>query len=342
VAGSIEMNVDWLPDKVLSTVAAHALSEPGAYRRWSPPEPSFNGQPNGKNAYGCADAVNILYTLDRMPTDVAERSTLRQSLQALQDVETGLFYEATHHPIHTTAHCVAALELLNTGPTHPVNALEGLALPGAVGTFLEGLDWRGDPWRASHQGAGLFAVLTATRRVTLAWQDEYFDWLWEHTDSTTGLITGGVVPEPLKHQGVQSLVPYMAGTFHYLFNFEWARRPLRRPSLLIDTCLEIFDDDIYPLGTQLGFAEVDWVYCVTRAVGQTGHRFEEARERLEIMCRRLLRLMWDLNTAAADCRIDLHELFGTLCALAELQRAVPGSIRTQRPLRLVLDRRPFI
>ena len=39
---------------------------------------------------------------------------------------------------------------------------------------------------------------------------------------------------------------------------------------------------------------------------------------------------------------DLHALFGTLCALAELQQALPGEIRTARPLRLVLDRRPFI
>jgi hypothetical protein len=35
-------------------------------------------------------------------------------------------------------------------------------------------------------------------------------------------------------------------------------------------------------------------------------------------------------------------LFGAVCALAELQRALPGEIRSERPLRLVLDRRPFI
>ena len=39
---------------------------------------------------------------------------------------------------------------------------------------------------------------------------------------------------------------------------------------------------------------------------------------------------------------DLHMLFGTCCALAELQAALPGEIITDYPLRLVLDRRPFI
>ena len=43
---------------------------------------------------------------------------------------------------------------------------------------------------------------------------------------------------------------------------------------------------------------------------------------------------WGLN--------DLHALFGALCCLADLQTALPGLIRTERPPKLVLDRRPFI
>jgi len=39
---------------------------------------------------------------------------------------------------------------------------------------------------------------------------------------------------------------------------------------------------------------------------------------------------------------DISQAFGTMCCLAELQQAVPGALRTPRPLRLVLDRRPFI
>ena len=39
---------------------------------------------------------------------------------------------------------------------------------------------------------------------------------------------------------------------------------------------------------------------------------------------------------------DLHGLFGAVCALAELQQALPGLLRASRPLKLVLDRRPFI
>ena len=39
---------------------------------------------------------------------------------------------------------------------------------------------------------------------------------------------------------------------------------------------------------------------------------------------------------------DLHALFGTVCALAELQNVLYDEVNTTKPLRLVLDRRPFI
>jgi len=39
---------------------------------------------------------------------------------------------------------------------------------------------------------------------------------------------------------------------------------------------------------------------------------------------------------------DLHNLFAAISALAVIQDAFPEFIRTEKPLRLVLDRRPFL
>jgi len=39
---------------------------------------------------------------------------------------------------------------------------------------------------------------------------------------------------------------------------------------------------------------------------------------------------------------DLNTLFAIVCALAVLQDALPGYIRTSKPLKLVLDKRPFL
>lgn len=49
-----------------------------------------------------------------------------------------------------------------------------------------------------------------------------------------------------------------------------------------------------------------------------------------------------LDPLADEGLNDLHSLFCALCCLAELQAALPGRLPTARPLRLVLDRRPFI
>ena len=49
-----------------------------------------------------------------------------------------------------------------------------------------------------------------------------------------------------------------------------------------------------------------------------------------------------LNPNSDEGLNDLHLLFGAMCCLAELQTALPGQLKTERPLKLVLDRRPFI
>ncbi|MBV9812058.1 MAG: hypothetical protein JO326_04860 [Acetobacteraceae bacterium] len=322
-------------------VASHALGTPGDYRRWNRAAPERD---LGRNPYGCADAANILYTIGRFPRDPAERASWIATMQAMQDHASGLFVEATHHPIHTTAHCIAALELFDAGPSHRIAALERYADEAALAAFLGALDWAHDPWRASHQGAGLFAALVLAGQADLAWQDRYFAWLWEWADGRTGFF--GPDPHPVAHSGCSSMVPHMAGSFHYFFNMQWARRPFRYPEQVIDSCLDMLAETVggggFPLGRTVGFAEIDWLFCVNRALRQCGHRFADAQRGIATLGRRLTEFLLALDPRDDDGLNDLHALFGTLCALAELQQAVPGLVRTARPLKLVLDRRPFI
>ena len=50
----------------------------------------------------------------------------------------------------------------------------------------------------------------------------------------------------------------------------------------------------------------------------------------------------DIETAYKTRFDDLHMLFGAMCAVAEMQLALPGEIKSTIPLKNVLDRRPFI
>ncbi len=163
-------------------------------------------------------------------------------------------------------------------------------------SFVADLDWRGNPWRESHRGAGLFAALVIAEEVDLAWQDAYFDWLWENTDAQTGLLGGTDLPR-ITHSGTTTMVPHMAGTFHYLFNMQWARRPSRYPERLIDACLAMYEERQFPLGQRIGFAEIDWFYCMNRSLRQCNHRFEESRAAIEQLGRELSAYVLSLDPA---------------------------------------------
>ena len=325
---------------VRGIVASHALGPPGAYRRWNWQD-ERKGRDLGLNPYGCADAANLLYTIGDFPADSDERQGWVRTLQGLQEPETGFFREPTHHEIHTTAHCIAALELFDARPRHPIAGLAAYREPAAMVSFLEQLPWRNDPWNASHRGAGLYVALVLTGAADADWEDRYFAWLADETDPATGFLRRGCVG-PVDAGDVRSIFPHLAGTFHYLFNQEYARRPLAYPGAMAATCLDLFARRAFPLGKWVGFAEIDWVYCLARSVRQCGQRFAESRQALTEFAAGYLEFLAGLDPATHDGLNDLHALFGALCCLADLQTALPGLIRTERPLRLVLDRRPFI
>ncbi len=203
--------------------------------------------------------------------------------------------------------------------------------------------WIGNPGPGvnSHKGAGLFVSLVLTNEVETEWQDRYFAWLFRESDPATGFWRRGSVGLT-EHSGVNSRFPHLAGSFHYLFNHEYGRQPLAYPEAMVDSCLELYRTAAYPLGHAVNFAEIDWVYCLNRAYIQSGHRFNEVRSALEGFAGEFIPYLLGLNPATHDGMNDLHMLFGASCCLAELQKALPGQIHSDKPLRLVLDRRPFI
>ena len=207
-------------------------------------------------------------------------------------------------------------------------------------SFLDALDWPGNPWLESHRGAGLYAALVLVGDVDAAWEERYFGWLAREVDPATGLLRRGCVPHTPEEEPL--LLPYLAGTFHYLFNFEHARRALPYPEALVETCLRISEGELFPFSRFVGFAEIDWVYCLTRSLRRCDHRAGDARRALAAFAERHLAFLGSLDPETDDGLDDLHALFGTVCALAELQSVLGERLGSDRPLRLVLDRRPFI
>ena len=321
---------------IQKVVDRHKLAE-GAYSRWT--FDNGTGRNMGINEYGCADAANILYTIGAFPRDVEERKEWVRVLQSLQDPETGLYTEATHYQLHTTAHCAGALELFDALPKYRLAALDPYRTKDGLYQFLEELEWEEDPWDASHKGAGLYAALYNANELDPEWADWYFGWLWEEADPATGMWRKGFALN-----GVREDFHHLAGTFHYLFNHEHTKMPIRYPDKMIDTCLEMHrNGGTRPtFGKSIGFSEIDWVFCITRALRQCNHRFEESVEMITEFADSYLDYLMSLDPDTDERMDDLHALFGAVCCVAELQRFLPGSVITEKPLKLVLDRRPFI
>lgn len=330
------INLDSLIDKIHAVVKSHYLGN-GAYARylWQDAEES---RKMGINEYGCADAMNILYSIGRFPKG-EERALALNALLELQNPETGLFVEETHHPIHTTAHCTAAIELFDEVPKYPVKAMERIFTKDGIKELLDSLHWTSNPWPQSHQGAGAYVVGVLTGAVDLEWQDYYFGLIADATDEKWGMSRRGTIDG-----GTAPVCHHLYGWFHYMFNMEYAKRPLKYPDILIDSCIKMYDEDMLgaTFGRYIGFCEIDWVYALNRATRQSPHRFYEAKDRLRDFAGKFVAYLESLDFEADDGVNDLHMLFGTVCALAELQSALSGEIVSTRPMRLVLDRRPFI
>ena len=333
----MKLNIQPILNEIRKTVENHKI-EDGKYVRYLWQNEKGNRK-MGSNEYGCADAANILYMLGDFERDLDKRAAAVKELQNFQH-ENGLFDEGTHHPIHCVAHCTAALELFDAAPKLPFTALEKYKTVEGLRELLEGLDWVNSPWNEAHQGAGIYAAFVLTGNASPEWQKFYFDWLTEHADEKYGMGYAGAIDKnekPLYH--------HLNGWFHYLFNFVFAHQPIPHAKRAVDTCIEMYRDpekECPGLGTRVHFAEIDWIYVLHRASKQEGYRVDEAKEKLRDFAKFYVNSLMNTDYEKNEHWNDMHMLFGGLCGLAELQLALPGEIISDFPLKLVLDRRPFI
>lgn len=332
-------NIDNLIQKAHSVVKSHYLGN-GAYARhlW---QNEAGTRLLAVNPYGCADALHVLYMINELPTGDEAKACVK-ALQDLQDPETGLFTEVPPaYYMHATAQCLGALDLFGAKPKYPQKTTLQFFTKEGLKTLMDSIRWQEAPWKDSHLGAGVYAIGVMTDNVDLEWQNYYFDILYDETDPEWGMSRKGTIltgdnPAPLFH--------HLNGWFHYMFNIQYAKRPLKYPEKLIDTCIKMYREKLlHPMfARSVGFSEIDWVYPLNRATRETPHRFEEAKAVLCEFADEYIPYLESLDFATHDSINDMNPLCGVIACLAELQNALPGYIESSKPLRLVLDRRPFI
>ncbi len=328
-------NIDNIIAMVEKSVEDHCIG-PGKYQRWR-----WQNEKGTRNIdsseYGCADAANILYSIGKFPRDLETRAACVKELQSFQK-EDGCFSEPTHHFLHSTAHCTAALELFDAAPKYPLTYhMENFGTIEKLEAFLPTIGWISNPWSESHKGAGLFAAMILTCDMPLDWQDAYFKWLWDNNDPVTGIgLANHGNEKPLQH--------HLNGWFHYMFNHVYAKRPFPNSEKLIDSCIDMYRNNTFAskFAYEIGFSEIDWVFAINRASRDTGYRRAEVLDCIRDFAQKYFDFIEGIDTEKHEGFNDLHMLFGAVCAITEIQLALPGEVKTTIPLKNVLDRRPFI
>lgn len=321
--------------EVEKIVERHYLGETGKYTRWLTQDEK-GSRDLGSTPYGCANAVNILYTIGSLPSDMEERAAFVKVLQEFQNSETGLFENPGNYETHTTAFVSGALNLLDAEPLYVAKGFEEYLTKEGLYAFMDSIDWAKNPWLGAHLGAGIYASLLLTGTAGDAWEDIYFQWLDENADPETGLWKKGAL------EGAETF-HYLASTFHYVFNYEYAKRALPYPKELLDTCIQAYREGAcMDFSKAVGWPDIDFTYLLARVQRRAGSRFEETQEILKEIADGLISQLLAMNPEESETLNDLNTLFAIVCALAVLQDALPGYIRTSKPLKLVLDKRPFL
>ncbi|NOU66629.1 hypothetical protein GC096_21530 [Paenibacillus sp. LMG 31461] len=325
-------NIQPFLKKVRRSIDAHRISTLGGYSHKI-------SESLEADLYGTADAVILLYTIGELPpVGSSEHESLVKTLQGFQQPDDGLFNADSHHPVHRTAYAVAALELLDSKPCYPLTGLHHVKSREGIQEWMESLDWAQMPWRESHKGAGIYAAMVLAGEVDQEWEQWYFAWLDQEADPETGFWRKGSI-----HNGAP-LFHHLASSFHYLFNQNYRKRPLRYPNQWVDTCLAMQVDGQIPLKAgALGFVELDVLYTLISVGEQTQHRANELQAMIKAIGNHLLSSITALADGPEDGLFeDMHSLCGTVCALALVQSVMPEQVNANRVLQKILDRRPFI
>jgi hypothetical protein len=289
--------------------------------------------------YGVSDMACVLFTIGRMHPDNAERAGWADAFARLQD-DAGYYVEAvpTHDRLHSTAFAVAAMELVGLQPARPLAFLDDYAEPESAEAFLDTLDWRDDVYLGSHRGAGLASLFALdSNRNAGAWFDRWFAALERRFDPRNGMLG--------EDKPASGDIDQIGGTFHYHFLYEWHHRRMPYADARVDAVLALQQVNGVWSDDSLLWVTLDAVYLLTRTSEHTGYRLNDVagavRRAVAAVEERVL--SEDRRDEHFGWYLGAHALTAAVSLLAEAQRFLGADeIVTPRPLRPILDRRPFI
>jgi len=288
--------------------------------------------------YGVADMACTLYTINALHPSVTERTQWADAFELFQNPETGWFLEKdpkTLTPQHNTAFALAAMQLLDLIPRHQIKMGTEYF---QIQTYLNSLNWRTGVYPDSHKGAGVGSIYTLVPALhSPDWFAEYFATCDKLFDPKNGLMG--------RDKPAEGDIDQVGGTFHYSFLYQFFNREMLYPEKRIDTVLGLHRPDGYWSPSNHLWMTLDAIYLMTRTLRYCPHRFEDVRasvrQTLQVLQRDVFSPEGRKETFS---KVDgVHSLTAAISIVAEAQQFLGArEVITDWPLKLVLDRRPFI
>lgn len=317
------------------------------------PGPADYGQaPYAKRPalYGTADAACILYTLEKLDTsDPSVRKAWLGALASYQDPRSGFFVDDTASlpKAHNTGFAVAAMNLfdehLTQGllPNHLFTFADLVRDTDHAELFANSLDWRSNSYESSEILTGLASTFHNVAGVV---PSGWFTWLVKHTEKTWLSPDNGMVGLDKPKAGDRDQI---GGTFH--FDFLWASmgKTLPHSEARAQSLLGLQQDNGLWDQNNPWWLTFDAVYMLGRALPHLpATTADNVRTSIERAVTTLATRADDKHARERDFEhawLGVHMLTGAVSFFAYAQQLLGAeTMITEQPLRLVLDRRPYI
>jgi len=314
-------------DSAAGVLDTCACGDRGAFRRAAGLE--------GPDPEATAHAVMLRHMLDLQPCDPAARQNTVQTLNGLLGGKDGLAGES----LSVTAGVFSALRCLDAEIPRAPGVLDSIRDKDLLPVYLERQDWSRKPVKAAREAASLYSTLVLSNAVGPEWEDTWFLWFSRYSDEHTGLFHRGPVT-PVDLEGQWTLWPYLAGHAQILASHWYAHRAHPHSWRLIDTLLDMLEINWTLFCRDVSGRELPLMLGMVRSMRLSPHRHEECGQALRRLGHRWVRFLREQANSGA--LTDLCATTRIVCALSELQAALPGFLRSRHPLRSLLSRVPQI
>jgi hypothetical protein len=298
--------------------------------------------------YGAADMACILYSIDALDAS-GQAAAWLDTLSRFQDPRSGYLIssDASLSKVHNTAFAIGAMNLFNPDlpngvlPPHRLQFATNFDTPEKMTRYISSLNWKTDVYES---GENLIGLASAFANVSGVVPATWIPWFMDYVDQTMVDASSGMLGQDKPPVGD---LDQIGGTVHFEFFWAYFKRHLPHVEKRVDAILGLQQPDGLWDDNNPWWMTFDATYMLARAAAaKTAYRAADVRSAVRRALTVVFERAMDPKQREADFYqpvLGVHNLTGAISLFANAQEFLGADVvGTDCPLRLVLNRRPYI